>query len=174
MPPARRSREKTQHSRQCSKRDWMPPVLVPPLAQGPGPRQASARGLRKGPELGQDGKAKPSGHPRQGDGGSEATQSSGCLRGQWSALEGSALPGASPHPPAPQHSPLISSFLSLFPGKQRLGGTLRLKDRTTTWKQKEDQHRPQQRTCIGIISCNKRLSPKLIRTAETPFTNTWG
>ena len=44
---------------------------------------------------------------------------------------------------------------------------MRQKDRTTTWKQK-DQHRPQQRTWIGIIGCNKRLSPKLTRTAETP------
>jgi len=72
------------------------------------------------------------------------------------------------HTSAPRHSPLSSSCGSSLPNKHMLGERMKQKDRTTTWKEKEDQHRPQQRTWTGITSRNKHLSPKPKRTAQTP------
>lgn len=51
-----------------------------------------------------------------------------------------------------------------------LGDRTRQKDRTTIWKQK-DQYRSQQRRWTGITKYDKRLSPKLVRTADSS-TNT--
>lgn len=131
----------------CSKRDWIPPVLVP------APRWASATGLRKSPELGQDSTAKPSGHPRQDAAGLEAPQSSGCLWGRCSEPEAHLSPQA------------LTSELRLWrfsPKRADAGGE----------NEAEGQNHDletERRSAKGTdsITCHNRLSRKLISTAET-------